>query len=443
MSLTIVRRLVESTIVAETEVLLNTAVPPQSVHLYAVTNGNAYIMGQAQDVYRPLSPRWTYAVGGNPSRSLGDRSSVRIELSMATTPESLTQDVELLRAELLELSPAPVVTADGVDVSSLYEQAACGCFVRVGTGVQVGDATYCPTCARSYSACPECGSVTRTNRLFGVTAEDGSTLRVCETCYTTRYQLIGGYHSHRHNTRHGEEGTPCFGFEVEVEHDEHNSGQMNASARRVRDAMPEGTVVFETDGSLANGFEVISEPMTHAFFKEHADAFGKALQSLSGDGYKSHDTTSCGLHVHIGRDAFGTLRCERDVTITKVVYMVERFWGDMLKLSRRTESAMERWAGRYGINGVEEADRIVANGANNDRYHCVNLTRDNTVEFRMFRGTLNPATFAATIDLCWALVNTAKRVDFATIGSADSLFSLLSEDMTEGLMEYMSARGVN
>ena len=38
------------------------------------------------------------------------------------------------------------------------------------------------------------------------------------------------------------------------------------------------------------------------------------------------------------------------------------------------------------------------------RYYAVNLSNDDTIEFRLFRGTLNPNSFFATLELVNAIV---------------------------------------
>ena len=39
-----------------------------------------------------------------------------------------------------------------------------------------------------------------------------------------------------------------------------------------------------------------------------------------------------------------------------------------------------------------------------DRYYAVNLSNDDTIEFRLFRGTLNPDSFLATLELVNTIV---------------------------------------
>ena len=60
-----------------------------------------------------------------------------------------------------------------------------------------------------------------------------------------------------------------------------------------------------------------------------------------------------------------------------------------MKFSRRTKHQLERWAARYRYKDKpKEILDHAKSGGNNGRYSCVNLENRNTIEFRMFRGTL-------------------------------------------------------
>ena len=116
-------------------------------------------------------------------------------------------------------------------------------------------------------------------------------------------------------------------------------------------------------------------------------------------GYRSHKTTTCGLHVHVNRTAFGDDETDQDFCISRVLFFVERFWQELLKFSRRNESQIRRWAARYGIkdNPKETFDNAKKNYSG--RYTCINLTNYYTIEFRIFRGTLKYNTLIATLQL--------------------------------------------
>lgn len=115
-------------------------------------------------------------------------------------------------------------------------------------------------------------------------------------------------------------------------------------------------------------------------------------------GYLSHRAGTCGLHVHISRAVFG--KSDQDGPIARVLYFFEKHWEELLKFSRRTPRQLERWAARYGYK--EQPRDILEHakkGCHAGRYTCVNLTNLDTVECRMFRGTLKVNTIFATLQL--------------------------------------------
>lgn len=73
---------------------------------------------------------------------------------------------------------------------------------------------------------------------------------------------------------------------------------------------------------------------------------------------------------------------------------------ELLKFSRRTQRQMDRWAARYGYRDQPmEILEHAKKGVHAGRYTCVNLTNPDTVEFRIFRGTLKTNTIFAALQL--------------------------------------------
>ena len=60
---------------------------------------------------------------------------------------------------------------------------------------------------------------------------------------------------------------------------------------------------------------------------------------------------------------------------------------------------MEQWAARYGRKDDPKEVLKHAKGSSLGRYTCVNLTNFDTIEFRLFRGTLKLNTFLATLQM--------------------------------------------
>jgi hypothetical protein len=161
-------------------------------------------------------------------------------------------------------------------------------------------------------------------------------------------------------------------------------------------------------------------------------------------GYYSHNSGTCGLHVHINRAALGESVEEQENTIARIVYFFEKFWDKILRFSRRTETQADRWASRYGCSMDNPKESLKgAKTSGLGRYTAVNLTNTFTVELRIFRGTLRYKTFMATLQfvdlLCDMAINLTDE-EFQTI-TWKEFAQTVSDDKSE-LKEYLKIRGL-
>ena len=131
------------------------------------------------------------------------------------------------------------------------------------------------------------------------------------------------------------------------------------------------------------------------------------LQKAVDFGYRSHQTSTCGLHIHVNRNAFGSNQYQQEEVIGKILYFIEKNWNEIFNFSRRSRGNMNRWAARYGYEktGTEIMEKAKDNP--HGRYSAVNLCNYNTIEFRLFRGTLKYNTFIATLQLVDLICDTA------------------------------------
>ena len=187
-----------------------------------------------------------------------------------------------------------------------------------------------------------------------------------------------------------------FGMEFEV--DDGNSAD-NLS----EDISHIPSIYCKGDGSLGpNGVEIVTHPMSYNYF---CDIFplNEIIASCRDNDYTSHDAGSCGMHVHISKKAFGNSLEDQERNIAKLLLIVDQNWGNIVKFSRRTESQLSSWCSRYtGIQGKTTEKEIIesAKDMNRSRYLCVNLQNSNTVELRVFRGSLKYNTIVATVQFC-------------------------------------------
>lgn len=212
-----------------------------------------------------------------------------------------------------------------------------------------------------------------------------------------------------------------FGLELEVDgNDSALYGRAIPTAQAIKDMTDR--VYMKHDGSLSNGFEIVSHPGTLAHHMYEMPWKGICAKALKA-GFRSHDAGTCGLHIHVGRAGLGSTEAERNRTIRKVIILMNRYWTEISRFTRRTDSQLNQWAERNGVSGysldreIDDcwAERIPICNNHSNRYHAINCENEATIEFRIFRGTLKRDTIIASIQLCWNICKYAMTHDWGEI----------------------------
>ena len=291
-----------------------------------------------------------------------------------------------------------------------YEERTVSCS-RCGTRIwndeNAGDehTPLCQSCyERYYVTCARCGRIIHEDD--ACYEDDGDDDPLCGACYTRRRgnTAIHDYYYKPDPIFLGD-GTRFFGVELEID----EAGESNSNARKLLEIANDGQerIYCKHDGSLEDGFEIVTHPMTLGYHTKEMP-WEAVLNQARELGYSSHLARTCGLHIHVNRTAFGATEREQDACIARILYFFEKHWEELLKFSRRTQRQLERWAARYGFadspQGVLERAK---KGAHGGRYTAVNLTNCDTIEFRMFRGTLKLNTLIATLQLVERICNVA------------------------------------
>ena len=180
-----------------------------------------------------------------------------------------------------------------------------------------------------------------------------------------------------------------FGFELEVE--DANEHGVDDGAQTVIDHLGE-RVYCKHDGSLNDGFEIVSHPHS---FDELENLNWDWLTSLRRLGFRSWDTTTCGLHVHISRTAFwkdGKRNEGHELRFQKLIYdnarMVEAIAGRSSSYARFKDKG-------YLVPKIKHGHQA-------DRYEAVNSYNDATLEVRVFRGSLKKQRILSAIEFLHA-----------------------------------------
>ena len=228
----------------------------------------------------------------------------------------------------------------------------------------------------------------------------------CETCYHSvcDKDAIHDYYFKPTPIFYGEDNR-FFGVELEID----GAGEDNDNAAEILHiANAEQLLAYcKHDGSLDEGFEIVTHPMTLDFHL-HNMPWEQIVEEAKKLGYTSHQAGTCGLHVHVNRGAFGSTESSQDAAIARTLFFFEKFWDELLKFSRRPQGQLNQWAARYGYKDQpQEILDHAKSGRHAGRYTAVNLTNADTVEFRMFRGTLKYNTLIATLELLDCIIDAA------------------------------------
>jgi hypothetical protein len=265
------------------------------------------------------------------------------------------------------------------------------------------DEDLCQHCFDNYYVyCSDCGRVVHNDDTYYEEEDDYSDNPFCYDCYNNRTRVINNY-SYKPEPIFFGAGI-FYGIELEID----RGGENNENAEILQNIANSkyDHIYIKRDGSIDDGFELVSHPMSLEYHTNEM-AWKELLRKAVSLGYYSHNTTTCGLHIHCNKSAFGETLGEQEQSIARIVYFFEKFWDNLLKFSRRTEAQVNRWATRYGLKNSPKENLEYAKDKRHGRYVAVNLQNFHTVEFRLFRGTLKYETFIATLQLVDEICNVA------------------------------------
>lgn len=341
----------------------------------------------------------------------------------------------------------------------------CGRTLEKDEGTFVNDELLCDECVEDHcTTCDHCGET-----IWTVNCVTDSEHFLCQDCYDEHYHrcescdhIVSENDCCWHNDlpyccscyedmedndeieEYSYKPTPIFygngkryfGVELEVD----DGGKDGENAQRIKDManILEENIYIKSDGSLEDGFEIVSHPMTLNYHMEKMD-WESVLHEAIILGYRSHQTSTCGLHVHVNRNAFGDNQKEQEEVISKILFFVEKHWNELFTFSRRSSCNMSRWSTRFGFEKTGKQILEKAKHGGNGRYVAVNLNNYHTIEFRLFRGTLKYNTFIATLQMVNRICDVALSMSEEEID--DLSWSEFVSSVTESeLVQYLKER---
>lgn len=191
-----------------------------------------------------------------------------------------------------------------------------------------------------------------------------------------------------------------LGFEIEVEA---KDAARETGARVVSE---KDFLYCMRDGSLDHGFEFASHPITFRWLQENFGQIGKVFAWLRDNGFKSYETNTCGMHLHLSENAFSNLH------LYKFLKLIYDFPYLTKIVSERSDDRLAQWAGiekEGGGDCVLDKARSKRNQVG-DRHVAVNLNGGDTIELRIFRGTIDDDRFLKNIEFAVAAYNFTHKI---------------------------------
>jgi len=289
------------------------------------------------------------------------------------------------------------------DNSDYFECAACESLSHYDNSRWYQGNRFCAPCVdNNVYDCGECGEE----------RWDGDD-HYCEENNDEENNLIHDY-SYKPSPFFFGEGKYHFGFELEVE--SRGNGRYEGAA--AVQSFLGGRAYFKNDASLDEGFEIVTHP--HTLENYHREFDWNFLRRLQSDGFRSWNTGSCGLHVHVSRTAFGNGDpWERGVAQPMRSQLLLRRQSHELrfmKLIYDNQRQVERIAGRTSAHYANFSDKgnlvnkVKLGYQNSGRMSAVNTENSETIEIRVFKGSLRKERVLSAIEFVHASVEYTRDI---------------------------------
>jgi hypothetical protein len=205
---------------------------------------------------------------------------------------------------------------------------------------------------------------------------------LCVVCYSK----VNAIHLYNYKPTsfviHGDDDKLTMGVEVEVEVEKSVGRESSALEFRNRFSNDEKLFYIKHDGTIAHGWEMVTQPCTLKFHEKEFP-WTDVLTWLRDKKSQSSNPNSCGLHVHAGKSFF------TNTDMIKLAILVHGNTDTMALISRRSGVSHAKYK--------KIVNKKLDLSYNHDRYEAINFQNKFSVEFRSFRGTLNYDNIIATL----------------------------------------------
>lgn len=248
------------------------------------------------------------------------------------------------------------------------------------------------------------------------------------------------------NVQSNKRTTLTMGFELETQCIGDSSFASHIPQALLNDvnSFDESDIYLKEDGSVYNGFEIVSHPGELDYFMNHFK--WKGIENLARKGFQAWKRPCCGLHIHVAKSAFADTSHK-----FKFIAFVYKNRPEMVQLAGRESHDYASYDLKRFLNShrdwVDENGKLVrhtnlikmAKGedANNSRSVAVNIQNEKTIELRLFRPSLKTETVRVALQFCDALFNYTESISTQDILQKDALkFSEFRKWVTANNQKY-------
>lgn len=260
--------------------------------------------------------------------------------------------------------------------------------------------------------------------------------------YDTRFARQGWYHPGDHipfkSTLYRDKGEHPFlyyGMEIEIGFKAENmQSTLEAIAEHFIE-LTNGMFVAESDSSIGNGIEFISRPTSYKMWTkpETIQILRKAFEYLKEQGAFAEQPDTNGIHIHMSRKFFERNTEKKPLEINKDLDWVFQYYQPEIeiisqrKFTQFCESKMDQIKKYIGSNLRYDMDKlgakislnaelnksILQNGRHN--HHAAITMRDETVEVRCFKSSINVDTIISYIEFVRNIAHTVRNKDIKNL----------------------------
>ena len=273
-------------------------------------------------------------------------------------------------------------------------QCDTGCWVSNDDDLRWSDyrgSSYCMSCYDIDIECDDCG--------YCYHEDDGHNCDNDNDNYSSPHSEFIHSYTYKPSPNFFGDGQYHMGIELEIEdtNDNYIEGAEVAFLAMNPSRFKKYRGYLKSDGSLSRGFEIVSHPHT---LKEFQTNFPwQMLTDLKKLRFRSWNTSTCGLHVHVSRTAFEDEN--HQIRFIKLIYDNQR---QVQRIAGRT-SNYATFSDKGNI-----IPKVKFKNQSNGRYAAVNVEPEDTVEVRVFRGSLHIPRVLSAIEFVDSTVQYTKEL---------------------------------